>query len=63
MNMEQKRPEFFKLDEADRRVLLWLMDHVHLKSTKSWIEYIVEDYHRRGIKIDAKKLYNETQEE
>jgi len=60
--MEQEQLEFFKLDEADRRVLLWLMDHVQSKSIKSWLEYIAEDYWRRClVKIDVDKLYKEVQ--
>jgi hypothetical protein len=61
--MEQEKPEFLKLDETDRKVLLWLIEHVQTKSTKSWIGYIAEDYKRKGIKIDTEKLFNETQKE
>ena len=60
--MEEK-PEFFKLDEIDRRVLIWLMIHVPPKSIKSWIDFIADDYKRqRAIIIDARKLFMETQE-
>ncbi len=57
--MEQEKPEFLKLDETDRKVLFWLIEHVHPKSTKSWIDYIAEDYKRKGIKIDTVKLFDE----
>ena len=61
--MQTKNLEFFKLDEADRRVLIWLMDHVHPNSIKSWLEYIAEDYWSRcSIKIDVAKLYREIQD-
>jgi len=61
--MKQEQLEFFKLDEADRRVLLWLMDHVQPKSIKSWLDYIAEDYWRRcSVKIDVVKLYREIQD-
>lgn len=59
--MENEKLEFFKLDETDRKVLLWLMDH-HQKSIKSWIEYVANDYKRRnGIDINIDKFYKETQ--
>jgi len=57
--MEQ-RPEFFKLDEIDRKVLFWLIDHVQLGTVKSWIEFIAEDYKQnRSVEIDVEKLLNE----
>ncbi|HTJ51083.1 MAG TPA: hypothetical protein VL443_16590 [Cyclobacteriaceae bacterium] len=62
--MEQERPEFFNLDEIDRRVLLWLMNNVQPNAIKSWIEFIATDYKRRKtIIIDPIRLYNETQEQ
>jgi hypothetical protein len=61
--MEQEQLEFFKLDEADRRVLLWLIDHVKPNSIKSWLEFIAEDYWQRcSIKIDVARLYKEIQD-
>ena len=57
--MEQ-RPEFFKLDEIDRKVLFWLIDHVQHGTVKSWIEFIAEDYkQKRSVEIDVEKLLNE----
>lgn len=56
--------EFFKLDEIDRKVLLWLMDHKSAKTIKGWIEYIASDYKKRRIAdIDPVKLYDETMNE
>jgi len=61
--MAEQSCEFFKLDETDRRVFFWLIDHVHFKSTKSWISFIVVDYRRRnGIQINAQKLCLEASE-
>ena len=58
--MEEERSEFFKLDETDREVLLWLIGRVHRKSILSWICYIANEYQsKRGIFIDTKKLYSE----
>jgi len=56
----KQRPEFFKLDEIDRKVLFWLMDHVQPGTVKSWIEFIAEDYkQKRSVEIDVEKLLNE----
>jgi hypothetical protein len=61
--MEEERLEFFKLDETDRKVLLWLIGRVHCRSIKSWICYIADEYEwKRGISIDTKKLYSEIQQ-
>ena len=61
--MEEERPEFFKLDETDRRVLIWLMTRVKPKAIKNWIDFIADDYKRRNaIIIDTQKLFIETQE-
>jgi hypothetical protein len=55
--------EFFKLDETDRKVLVWLTDHVKVKSIKSWIEFIADDYQRRkGVLINTERLFLEAQE-
>lgn len=57
------RPEFFKLDPIDRKVLFWLMDNVQEKSLKSWMYYIADDYRRnKDIELDAEKLYREVRE-
>jgi hypothetical protein len=61
--MNEERPEFFKLEDSDRKVLAWLKDHVKARSVRSWMEYIAKDYKRRtGVIIDVDKLYNETLE-
>lgn len=58
--MDNEKLEFFKLDETDRKVLLWLLDH-HRKSIISWIEYVAKDYKRtKGILIDVEKFARET---
>ena len=62
MMMQTERLEFFKLDEIDRKVLFWLMDNVHHRSVKSWMEYVANEYRERGIAIDAAKLFEETQQ-
>jgi hypothetical protein len=52
--------EFFKLDEIDQRVLLWLMDYKSVKTIKGWIEYVAADYKKRRIAdINPTKLYEE----
>jgi hypothetical protein len=59
--MEEERPEFFKLEDSDRKVLAWLKGHVHTNSIRSWMEYIANDYKRRkGVIIDVDRLYKET---
>ncbi|HTJ53346.1 MAG TPA: hypothetical protein VL443_28020 [Cyclobacteriaceae bacterium] len=56
----EPRPEFFKLDEIDLKVLFWLIDHVQPGTVKSWIEFIAEDYkQKRSIEIDVEKLSSE----
>jgi len=60
--MENEKLEFFKLDEIDRKVLLWLITHAP-KWVKGWIEYAAEDYKRKkSIHIDVEKMYRETQD-
>jgi hypothetical protein len=59
--MREERPEFFKLEDSDRKVLAWLKDHVNPKSVRSWMEYIASDYKRRkDVIIDIDKLFKET---
>jgi hypothetical protein len=58
--MENEKLEFFKLDEIDRKVFLWLLDHVPQKSIMAWIEYISEEYRRkRSVQINAERMYSE----
>jgi hypothetical protein len=62
--MEEERPEFFKLEDSDRKVLAWLKSHVNPKSVMSWIEFIVIDYKRRkNVDIDAQRLFKETMDD
>lgn len=57
---KKEQLEFFKLDEIDRRVFFWLIEHVKLNSVKSWIEYIKNDYERRSsVLINQKRLLAE----
>lgn len=61
--MEEEKLEFYKLDEIDREVLLWLIGRVHTRSIKSWIAFIANEYERKkGVHIDTQKLFKETQE-
>jgi hypothetical protein len=61
--MKEERPEFFKLEDSDRKVLAWLKSHVHPKAVRSWMEYIALDYKRRkNLDIDVEKLFKETME-
>jgi hypothetical protein len=62
--MEEERPEFFKLEDSDRKVLAWLKGHVNPKCVMSYIEYISIDYKRRkNVDIDVQRLFKETMEE
>lgn len=61
--MEQEKLEFFKLDEIDRKVLLWLLSHVPQKSVVAWLEYIAIQYKQeKSILIDIDKVYAEVEE-
>ncbi|MBT1688933.1 hypothetical protein [Dawidia soli] len=61
--MEQEKLEFFKLDEIDRKVLLWLLSHVPQKSVIAWLEYIAVQYKQeKSILIDIDKVYAEVEE-
>ena len=60
--MEDKDLEFFKLEEVDRLVLIWLMENAEIYMIKSWIKFIAEDYkRRRSVEINVEKLFAETQ--
>jgi hypothetical protein len=62
--MEHEKLEFFKLDEIDRKVLLWLLSHVPQKSVLAWMDYIVEEYRfRKFIQINIQKLLEEIEQE
>ena len=58
--MEQ-RPEFFKLNEIDRKVLAWLLKQAP-QGVKGWVTFIADEYKRKGVKIDEKRLLEETKE-
>lgn len=57
--MEQQTLEFFKLDEIDRKVFFWMIDHAKAKAIKSWLTYIEGEYKRKQIAINADKLFTE----
>lgn len=62
--MENDKLEFFKLDEIDRKVLLWLLSHVPQRSVSAWIDYIADEYKlRKSIHINVEKLNLEIVEE
>ncbi|HYG20116.1 MAG TPA: hypothetical protein VD816_14360 [Ohtaekwangia sp.] len=57
---KEEELEFFKLDEIDRKVFLWLLAHVPKKSTLAWIDYITDDYRRRrAVLIDGNRMFRE----
>lgn len=58
--MDSEKPEFFKLDEIDRKVLVWLMNHVPHKSVVAWVYYIANEYRvRKAVFMNADKLLDE----
>ena len=62
--MEREKLEFFKLDEIDRKVLLWLLDHVPQKSVVAWLDFIASEYWTgKSVRIDPGKLYSEVDQE
>ncbi|HEY9049853.1 MAG TPA: hypothetical protein VIN08_28335 [Ohtaekwangia sp.] len=62
--METEKLEFFKLDEIDRKVLLWLLAHVPQKSVIAWIDYIAIEYRQgKSVMIDSDRLLAEMQDE
>ncbi|HEY9005875.1 hypothetical protein [Ohtaekwangia sp.] len=62
--MENEKLEFFKLDEIDRKVLLWLLAHVPQKSVIAWIDYVAIEYRQsKAVLIDSEKLLTEMQDE
>ncbi|MBT1708667.1 hypothetical protein KK062_10555 [Fulvivirgaceae bacterium PWU5] len=61
--MEQEKLEFFKLDEIDRKVLLWLLSHVPKKSVIAWLEYTAVQYKQENsIELDLDKIRAEIEE-
>jgi hypothetical protein len=61
--MENERPEIFKLDQIDRKVLFWLMDREPIHVIQGWIEYVASEYKKRNIAyIDVKRLLAEVVE-
>jgi len=62
--MENEKLEFFKLDEIDRKVLLWLLSHVPQRSVSAWVDYIASEYKfRKSINIDIEKLHSEIRQQ
>ena len=62
--MENEKLEFFKLDEIDRKVFLWLIAHVPHKSIRAWIAFISEEYRRtKSVQIDGERMLREMAEE
>jgi len=62
--MENEKLEFFKLDEIDRKVLLWLLSHVPQRSVSAWLDYIASEYKlRKAIHIDIEKLNEEIRQQ
>lgn len=60
MIMESDSLEFFKLDEIDRKVLIWLLAHVPQKSVSAWLDYIADAYRReKAIQLDISRLSEE----
>ena len=63
MMMESDNLEFFKLDEIDRKVLLWLMGHAPQKSVFAWVDYIADAYKReKSIHLNVERLSVEIHE-
>jgi hypothetical protein len=61
--IESEKPEFFKLDIIDRKVLLWLLDHVPEKSISAWMSYIAESYERdKAIIVNPDLLWDEVKQ-
>jgi hypothetical protein len=61
--IESEKPEFFKLDVIDRKVLLWLLDHVPEKSISAWMSYIAESYQRdKSVTVDPELLWDEVKQ-
>jgi hypothetical protein len=61
--MENEKLEFFKLDEIDRKVFLWLMTHVPHKSIQAWVTFITEEYRRtKAVQIDGERMLREMEE-
>lgn len=60
--MESNSLEFFKLDEIDRKVLIWLLSHVPQKSVTAWLDYIADAYKReKAVQLDVIRLSEEIQ--
>jgi len=60
MIVESDSLEFFKLDEIDRKVLLWLLAHVPQKSVTAWLDYIADAYRReKSVQLNITRLSEE----
>ena len=54
--IDEERPEFFKLDKIDRKVLFWLIDNSP-RSVDSWVDHIAGTYQKSMlVKIDSQRL-------
>ena len=61
--MDLDKDEFFKLDQVDRKLLSWMMDHSP-DAISSWLEYMREEYKKKkNIEIDIARLKSEIEEE
>ncbi len=58
--MENEKLEFFKHDEIDRKVFLWLMARVPHQSIQAWVSFITEEYRRtKAVQIDGERMLKE----
>jgi hypothetical protein len=52
--------EFLKLDEIDRDILIWLIEHVPANAIKSWLVCVKENYKRKKqITLDIDRIMDE----
>jgi hypothetical protein len=57
-----KHYEFLKLDEIDRDILIWLIEHVPAPAIKSWLACVKENYRRKKrITLDVDRIMDEIQ--
>jgi hypothetical protein len=55
-DIHEERPEFFKLDKIDRKVLFWLIDNSP-RSVGRWVDHIAGTYQKSMlVKIDSQRL-------
>jgi hypothetical protein len=52
--------EFLKLDEIDRDILIWLIEHVPANAIKSWLACVKENHKRKKqITLDIDRIMDE----